>query len=74
MKIILVSKCSLDIEQYVELKMSVLISPSKSLISSRWVTYVSMYGNCVVEASSFTLNHNLALESKQNSVEGPQKA
>ena len=32
MKIILVSKCSLDIEQYVELKMSVLISPSKSLI------------------------------------------
>ena len=40
MKIILVSKCFLDIEQYVELKMSVLISPSKSLISSRWVTYI----------------------------------
>ena len=40
MKIVLVSKCSLDIEQYVEFKMSVLISPSKSLISSRWVTYV----------------------------------
>ena len=38
MKTILVSKCSLDIEQYVEFKMSVLISPSKSLISSRWVT------------------------------------
>ena len=38
MKIVLVSKCSLDIEQYVEFKMSVLISPSKSLISSRWVT------------------------------------
>ena len=38
MKIILVSKCFLDIEQYVEFKMSVLISPSKSLISSRWVT------------------------------------
>ena len=39
MKIVLVSKCSLDIEQYVELKMSVLISPLKSLISSHWVTY-----------------------------------
>ena len=41
MKIVLVSKCSLDIEQYVEFKMSVLISPSKSLISLRWVTYRS---------------------------------
>ena len=40
MKIVLVSKYSLDIEQYVEFKMSVLISPSKSLISSRWVTYI----------------------------------
>ena len=40
MKIILVSKCSLDIEQYVEFKMSVSISPSKSLISSCWVTIV----------------------------------
>ena len=39
MKIILVSKSFLDIEQYVEFKMSVLISPSKSLISLRWVTY-----------------------------------
>ena len=39
MKIVLVSKCSLDIEQYVEFKMSILISPSKSLISLRWVTY-----------------------------------
>ena len=39
MNIVLVSKCSFDIEQYVEFKMSVLISPSKSLISSRWVTY-----------------------------------
>ena len=39
MNIVLVSKCSLDIEQYVEYKMSVLISPSKSLISSRWVTF-----------------------------------
>ena len=47
MKIILVSKCSLDIEQYVEFKMSVLISPSKSLISSRWVTY--MYVHCTIE-------------------------
>ena len=37
-KTVLVSKCSLDIEQYVEFKMSVMISPSKSLISSRWVT------------------------------------
>ena len=40
MKIVLVSKCSLDIEQYVEFKKSVLISPSKSLISLRWVTYI----------------------------------
>ena len=40
MKIVLVSKCSLDIEQYAEFKMSVLMSPSKSLISSRWVTYI----------------------------------
>ena len=39
MNIVLVSKYSFDIEQYVEFKMSVLISPSKSLISSRWVTY-----------------------------------
>ena len=39
MKIVSVSKCSLDIEKYVEFKMSVLKSPSKSLISSRWVTY-----------------------------------
>ena len=42
MKIVLVSKCSLDIEQYVKFKMSVLISPSKSLISSRWVTYYGL--------------------------------
>ena len=41
MKIILVSKCSLDIQQHVEFKMSVLISPSKSLISSRWVTFTT---------------------------------
>ena len=40
MKIVLVSKCSLYIEQYVEFKISVLISPSKPLISSRWVTNV----------------------------------
>ena len=39
MKIIFVSKCSLDIEQFVKFKMSILISPSKSLINSRWVTY-----------------------------------
>ena len=39
MKPVLVSKCSLDIEQYAESKMSVLISPSKSLISSHWVAY-----------------------------------
>ena len=43
MKIILVSKCSLDIGQYVEFQISVLISPSKSLISSRWVT--NRYGD-----------------------------
>ena len=43
MNIVLVSKCSLDIEQYVEFKMSVLISPSKSLISLRWGTYRSIY-------------------------------
>ena len=39
MKIVLVSKCSLAIEQYIEIKMSVLISPSKSLITSCWVTF-----------------------------------
>ena len=39
MKTVLVSKCLLDIEQNVEFKMSVLISPSKRLISLRWVTY-----------------------------------
>ena len=39
MKIVLVSKCSLDIEQYIEFKMSVLISPSKSLISLCWVIH-----------------------------------
>ena len=39
MKVVLVSKCSLDIEQYSEFKMSVLISPAKSLISLCWVTY-----------------------------------
>ena len=38
MTIVLVSKCSFDIEQYVGFKISVLISPSKSLIWSRWVT------------------------------------
>ena len=42
MKIVLVSKCSLDIEQNVRFKILVLISPSKSLISSRWVTYFSI--------------------------------
>ena len=42
MKIVLVSKCFLDIEQYVEFKMSILISPSNSLISSRWVTYTHL--------------------------------
>ena len=40
MKIVLVSKCSLDNEQYVEFKMSFLISPSKGLISLCWVTYI----------------------------------
>ena len=44
MKMILVSKYFLDIEQYVEFKMSVLIFPSKSLISLRWVTYVCSAG------------------------------
>ena len=39
MKINLMSKCSLDIEQNVEFEMSVLITPSKSLISSHWVTF-----------------------------------
>ena len=34
--LLMVSKCSLE---YVKFKMSVLISPSKSLISSRWVTH-----------------------------------
>ena len=33
MKMILVSKCFLNIEQYVEFKMSVLIFPSKSSLA-----------------------------------------
>ena len=45
MKIVLVSKCSLDIKQYVEFKMLVLIFPSKSLISSRWVTIMQPFSN-----------------------------
>ena len=53
MKIILVSKCSLDIEEYVEFKMSVLISPSKILISSHRVTNV--YVSNIVESVSFSL-------------------
>ena len=44
MKMFQVSKCSLHIKQYVEFKMSVLISPSKSPISSRWVTYHCTHG------------------------------
>ena len=53
MKIVLLSKCSLDIEQYVKFKMSDLISPSKSLISLRWVTFVhsvsirSLHGSAI---------------------------
>ena len=39
MEIILLSNCSLDIEKYVKLKISVFISPSKSLICSPWVAY-----------------------------------
>ena len=54
MKIILVSKCSLDIEQYVEFEMLVLISPSKSLISSCWVTYDSMFPREGTKRPSFT--------------------
>ena len=46
MNIVLVSNCSLDIEQYVEFKMSVLVSPSKSLISSRWVTINDSFLKC----------------------------
>ena len=58
MKIILVSKCSLDIKQYVEFKMTVLISPSKSLISLRWVTYwylsfANMHSHSVDLSASF---------------------
>ena len=41
MKVVLVSKCTLDIGQYVEFKMSVLMSSAKSLSSSRWVTYLT---------------------------------
>ena len=40
MNILLGSKCSLDIEQYDEFKISVLISPLKSLISLCWVINV----------------------------------
>ena len=49
MKIILVSKWSLDIEQYNEFKMSVLISPSKILISSCWVTFFNTNPAAIVD-------------------------
>ena len=48
MKIVLVSKCSLDIEQYVEFEMSVLMSLSKSFIRLCWVTYNLTNSNCLV--------------------------
>ena len=57
MKIILVSKCSLDIEQYVEFEMPVLISPSKSLISSCWVTYLKSWkilASCLHSTSTWS--------------------
>ena len=57
MKIILVSKCSLDIEQQVEFKMSVLISPSKSLISSRWVTIESLSCQGIVLAAGIRCHY-----------------
>ena len=43
MKTILVSKCLLFSEKYFELKISILISPSKSLIYSSWVTYFVLF-------------------------------
>ena len=48
MKIVLVSKCSLDIEQYVKYQLSVLILPSNSLISSRWVTFCSPFSYLLI--------------------------
>ena len=60
MKIVLVSKCSLDIGHYAEFKMSVFISPSNSLISSHWVTFElteccfqNSFGTC----SQFSYSH-----------------
>ena len=49
MKIILMSICSLDIEQYVEFEMSGLMSPLKSLSSLHWIThgYFNSVTNCV---------------------------
>ena len=44
MKIILVSKCYLDVEQYVEFKMSVLISPSKGPHKLALGHYIYIFG------------------------------
>ena len=45
---------------YVEFKMSVLISPSKSLISSRWVTYITK--NFLKNMSICDVGDNWALQ------------
>ena len=59
MKIVVVSKYFLDIEQYVEFEMSVLISPSKILISLCWVTYVSCNESCLLPNYFYSLQTHM---------------
>ena len=65
MKIVLVSKYSLDIEQNSEFKMSVLISPSKSLISSCWATFYYAPANqslCIQQKMHTCLTEDIHLD------------
>ena len=68
MKMILVSKFSLNIEQSVKIKMSVLMSPSKSLIRSRWVTYecARLIANHFIKSNFLNICDFLTAMPKQN--------
>ena len=73
MKIVLVSKCSLDIEQYVEFKMSVLMSPSKSLINSHWVTYNLRAGTCIARLWEKSKILKRERKKRQDGINPPKK-
>ena len=66
MKIVLVSKCFLDIEQYAEFKMSVLISPSRASLARVWSQIfnrlyqnIQQYHKCRSDTLCFTLLINI---------------